>query len=83
MDVLDLIDPEHREMVRERSLARGAGQAGVPARYEIKVITKAGEARWVFFCGTTISYQGKPAVLGVAVEAFAIAASSSAFAIPS
>jgi two-component system sensor histidine kinase UhpB len=50
-------------MVRERGQARLRGQE-IPPKYEFKVITKNGEARWVYMTAGVIEYEGKPAVIG-------------------
>ena len=64
---LDYVHPDFRETVKERSLARQRGET-VPSRYEIKLVHKDGRELWVDFAGTTIDYEGKPAVLGIAID---------------
>ena len=64
---LDYVHPEFREMVYQRSLARQRGEA-VPLRYEIKLVHKTGRPLWVDFAATTIEYEGKHAVLGIAID---------------
>ena len=67
MDFWEMVHPEHRQMVRERGLARLRGES-VPSRYELKLVTKAGEERWVDFAASPINFEGKPAVLGTAFD---------------
>ena len=67
MDFWEIIHPDHREMVRERGMARLRGEP-VPSRYELKLITKSGEDRWLDFSASAIVFQGKPSVLGTALD---------------
>jgi two-component system, sensor histidine kinase and response regulator len=64
---LDYVHPDFRELVKERSLARQRGE-NVPSRYEIKLVHKNGRDLWADFAATIIEYEGKPAVLGVAID---------------
>ena len=61
------IHPEFQELVKERSLARQRGEI-VPDRYEIRIITKQGEDRWVDFSAAAIESAGRSAVLGTAID---------------
>jgi two-component system sensor kinase FixL len=63
----DIVHPSMREAARERSRARLRGEA-VPSRTELKIVTRAGEARWVEFTAATIHYRGQQAVLGTAFD---------------
>jgi diguanylate cyclase (GGDEF)-like protein/PAS domain S-box-containing protein len=63
----DIVAPEHREMVRERGLARQRGEA-VPPRYEFKIVRKDGQERWVDFTAGRVEYLGEPAGLGTAFD---------------
>jgi len=67
MDFWDLVHPEHREMVKQRGLARQRGET-VPHRYEFKVLGKDGEERWVQFSAGLTDFGGKPAALGTAFD---------------
>lgn len=58
----DLIVPEMREIVRERGAARQRGEK-VPARYEIRYVTKSGEERIGDFGAAYVEYEGKPALI--------------------
>jgi PAS domain S-box-containing protein len=64
---VDYVHPDFRAMVVERSLARQRGEP-VPSRYEIKVVDKQGRSVWVDFSAAVIEYEGKPAVLGIAID---------------
>jgi len=67
MDFWEVIHPDFRTLVKKRGLARQRGEQ-VPARYEVKLLTKNGEERWVDFMAATIEFEGKPAVLGTAFD---------------
>jgi len=62
MSTMDLIHPDYRDLVRERGRARMAGEPA-PAEYEIQVLAKTGEARWVNAVMGIIEFAGKPATL--------------------
>jgi diguanylate cyclase (GGDEF)-like protein/PAS domain S-box-containing protein len=67
MDFWEVIHPSSREQVKKRGLARQRGES-VPTRYEVKLLTKSGEERWVDFMAATIEFDGEPAVLGTAFD---------------
>ena len=67
MEFWELIHPDHREFVRQRGLARQEGEA-VPWHYEVKLLHRSGESRWVEFSAGMIEYEGQPAVLGTATD---------------
>jgi PAS domain S-box-containing protein len=68
MGLGDLVHPEFREMVQARALARQRGES-VPSRYEVKIIDKNGDERWLDVAATLTEFQGRPANL---VSAFDI-----------
>jgi diguanylate cyclase (GGDEF)-like protein/PAS domain S-box-containing protein len=63
----EVIHPDFQEWVRDRGMARQSGEQ-VPNRYEVKIRTKSGEARWVDFTAGGIEFDGQPAVLGTAFD---------------
>lgn len=67
MRFFDLVHPDHREVVRQRGLGRQIGEA-VPNRYEIKILTKNGDTRWLDFTASVIEYEDATAVLGTAFD---------------
>ena len=67
MDFSRVIHPDFKELARQRGLGRQRGET-VPDRYEVKIITKTGEARWVDFTAGMIDFDGAPAVLGTAFD---------------
>lgn len=67
LSFLDYVHPDFRDLVCQRSLARQRGEA-VPLRYEIKLVHKSGRPIWIDFAATLIEYEGKQAVLGIAID---------------
>ena len=63
----DLAHPDVRDLIRERSLARQRGEP-VPTRYEFKIMTKAGEERWLDFTDGKFELEGNPAIAGMAFD---------------
>jgi PAS domain S-box-containing protein len=63
----DVVHPDHRTLVKERGMARQRGEP-VPRHYEFKVLTKAGETRWLDFTAAVITYDGRPAGLATAID---------------
>lgn len=61
----DLIHPEMRQVVRERALNRQKGMEA-PSRYEVKIITKPGEEKWVDLSVGMIDLDGIPSGMGTA-----------------
>ncbi|MGE4544279.1 MAG: PAS domain S-box protein [Pedobacter sp.] len=58
MKIWDMVHGDYKDLVRERGLARLAGQS-VPSQYEFKYLTKAGEERHVLISAGTMEYQGR------------------------
>jgi two-component system cell cycle sensor histidine kinase/response regulator CckA len=67
MNFWDVIHPDFRDAVRERGLARQEGR-DVPSRWEVKLVTKSGEERWVDYSGRLFEFGGQPAVVGTAID---------------
>jgi PAS domain S-box-containing protein len=59
--------PDSRESVRARAAARRSG-AAVPARFELKILTKDGAERCLDFTEGAFNVGGKRAVLGIAFD---------------
>ena len=57
MNYWDFVHPDFQELVRTRGRLRQAGVA-VPPRYEVKIITKSGEERWIDVNATAVSLDG-------------------------
>jgi signal transduction histidine kinase len=60
MKFWDVVHPDDRDLVRERGLARQRGE-DVPAKYEVKLLTKDGKTRWTELTAGRIEYRGEPA----------------------
>jgi diguanylate cyclase (GGDEF)-like protein/PAS domain S-box-containing protein len=67
MEFWQMVHPEIRDEARERGLARQKGEA-LPSRYEIKILRKDGEVRWLDYSAGLLEFDGKPAVLGTAFD---------------
>ncbi len=63
----ELVHPDYMDIAIERGKARLEGR-DVPARYELKIIDKNGNEKWLDYNGANINFQGKPAVLGIAYD---------------
>ena len=66
VSVAQIIHPEDLEGIMELTEQRLAGAPS--ARPRVRVITKAGQTRWVQIYGAVIEYQGTPAILGNVVD---------------
>jgi PAS domain S-box-containing protein len=63
----ELVHPDMQELVKERGLARQRGET-VPARYEIKALTKDGQKRWFDMAAALINYGGQTAIVAIAYD---------------
>ncbi len=67
MNFWDIIHPDQRELVKQRGLRRQRGEK-VPSRYEVKLLHKNGEIRWLDYSATQITFEGQPAAMGSAMD---------------
>lgn len=67
MNFYDLVHPDMKEIARERGLRRLSGE-NIEKRYEMKIITKSGEIKWVDFTSDIIDYKGKKMAIGTAYD---------------
>ncbi|MBW2333696.1 MAG: PAS domain S-box protein [Deltaproteobacteria bacterium] len=65
-DSLTFILPEDRNIVRENTIEMLTGKLTLP--FELRVINKTGETRWIEQTITSIHYNGRSAVLGYYVD---------------
>ena len=63
----EIVHPDDVPIVKKRYIARERGKKA-PPKYEIRVLTKNGEVRHVELMATPITYKGKPAILGNAID---------------
>jgi PAS domain S-box-containing protein len=62
-----LVHRDHRDLIRDRILARFEGDA-VSERFQFQVVTKSGEVRWLDVAAQLIQFQGQPAILGTGFD---------------
>jgi diguanylate cyclase (GGDEF)-like protein/PAS domain S-box-containing protein len=67
MSSWDLIHPDSREFVTDQALRRAGGDPSA-ARYEVKILTKQGEPRWLDITVGRIEFDGHPAGLTSAFD---------------
>jgi PAS domain S-box-containing protein len=67
MNFWDLVHSDFAETAKQRGISRQKGEL-VPDNYEMKIITKSGEVKWINYSARVIDYNGKPAVVGVATN---------------
>jgi PAS domain S-box-containing protein len=60
MHFWDFMHEDYRDIVKERGLSRLRGES-VPSRYEIKIMAKNGDEKWLFVSGGSIEFKGRPA----------------------
>jgi len=65
-DSLLIVHPEDKEMVKKKGLVMLRGKETTP--YEFRMVTKQGEVRWIMQIVAPIQYEGKPAILGNAID---------------
>ena len=64
LTIWDVIHPDFRDGLRQMAEARLAGRM-VPSRYELKIVRKTGEERWVDVSARLTEYQGRPATMAI------------------
>lgn len=67
MHFLDLVHPDHREMMRLRARARKQGNS-LASQYELKILTKQGMLRWLDVAPGVIQMDGKQLLVGTAID---------------
>ncbi len=63
----DIVHPDYRQQVKQMVSRRAQGE-GPPVHYELKILTKDGQERWMDSTTVSITYGGKPAGLVVAFD---------------
>ena len=64
---LDIIHPDSVEKIKKRSDARLKGEP-VPNRYDLKILTKTKEVKWIDISFSIIEYENQTASLGVCFD---------------
>ncbi|NLD96328.1 MAG: PAS domain S-box protein [Synergistaceae bacterium] len=67
MKGLEHIHPDHRPAALERNAVRERGESA-PTRYELKLLTKSGDIRWVDFTARTVLFDGEVCTVGSAFD---------------
>lgn len=67
MNLVGAVHPDFQELIRGRARARQRGE-DVPSRYEVKIIAKSGEERWLDAAASNMEFRGRPAVLVTAFD---------------
>jgi len=67
MDFIDLVHPDYRDTIRQWAQTRMNGK-GKQARYEVKVITKMGEEKFLDVSTNLIHYEGSPAGIIICMD---------------
>ena len=57
------VHPDFVELVKVRSSRRLAGEQGLPDRYEVKIVSRAGAERWIEMAATLTNLAGRPATV--------------------
>ena len=65
--ISELVWPDDREMVTTRHWKRLAG-VDLPEAYDMRIITSAGQMRWIMLSVARIHWQGKPATLNLLTD---------------
>ncbi len=67
MNFWQLVHPDSVETAIERGRARQLGM-NVTDNYELRIVTKSGEEKWLNYSGRVIEFNEKPAVIGIATD---------------
>jgi PAS domain S-box-containing protein len=60
---LDLVHPDDKQWVARTAEATTRGEAVTP-RYEMRIVSRKGNTKWVEVLATTIIHKGRPAIMG-------------------
>ena len=63
----NVVHPDFRDLVLERGVLREREEL-VPSRYEIKLLTKSGDERWVELSAAYFEFDGLPATLATGID---------------
>ena len=66
-EILNTVHPEQRDVIAERITKRFAGEA-VPEKYEIRLIDRFGEERWMDLSVTLTEFQNIPTAIATGVD---------------
>jgi PAS domain S-box-containing protein len=63
----ELVHPDFQSMVKEQGLARQRGE-NPSSRYELKILTRENQERWLDLTAHSVEYQGEQAILATAFD---------------
>ncbi len=63
----DIVHDDYKDIAKDRGQKRLLGEM-VPDSYEMKIVTKNNEERWLSYSARMIDFNGKKAVLGIAID---------------
>lgn len=67
MNFWEIVSPEFKEEIKSNLHKRLKGEE-VPQQYDIKIITKQGQVRWIELSAEVIIFQGRQAILGTGFD---------------
>ena len=67
MNFWELAHPDYQAALKQRGVASQWVEQ-IPSRYELKLLTKAGEERWVDITAGVVQFDGRPTVVGTAFD---------------
>jgi len=67
LNPFEVIHPEYRDEMKQRGNAR-LNAENVPTQYDMKIITKSGDVKWINISGSLIEYKGEKASLAIGHE---------------
>ena len=67
MEFWRIVHPDFRTIVQKRAYSRLSGEEA-PSRYELKIICKNGDERWIDVTAAYIEFLGEPGILGTAFD---------------
>jgi PAS domain S-box-containing protein len=67
MNFWDLVHKDYVDLAIQRGTARLKGESA-PENYEMKIVTKSGEEKWINYSARVIDFNGKPAVVGISTD---------------
>jgi len=68
MSFWQVVHPDFRKLIQHCELGQPQGRSCGSSHYELKFVTKGGEARWAEVTSTFITFRGYPATLGTAFD---------------
>jgi PAS domain S-box-containing protein len=67
LDFWKIAHPDFQDRIRSLRAARERGEAAAP-RYELKIVTKSGEERWLDVSVAMTQFEGEPAAMGTVFD---------------